>query len=222
MNPPRTDLYGIIHKALRSQLFETATLVARTNFADPSERDGAITAYRKTMAFVNEHGDHEDTYVEPALRRVAPALADDIIAQHRDIESRSASLDAQIAEIETADPREAVAAGARLNRAYCAFLSAYTAHMEVEEGPVNDALWSAYTDDELVAVRTELQGSIPPPRFAEWFTVMAATMNHQERVGMLAGVKMGAPPEVFAGLSAVARASIGDEAWVAVEAQLPG
>jgi hypothetical protein len=221
MNQPRVDLYGIIHKALRSQLFETGIRVSRTNFADPAERSDTIAAYRRTMAFVNEHGGHEDSYVEPVLRRVSPALADDVSAQHGDIESLAAALDDQVAELEGSAGLEAVAAGARFDRAYCGFLAAYTAHMEVEEGPVNDAMWSAYSDDELVAVRTELQASIPPPRFAEWFAIMTSAMNHQERVGVLSGVKMGAPPDVFAGLSAVTRTSIGDEAWAAVEAQLP-
>jgi hypothetical protein len=186
MNPPRVDLYGVIHKALRVELFETATLIARTNFADPDDRSATIAAYRNTMGFVSEHGTHEDTFVNTAVESASPGLAADVVAQHEEIEALSASLDELVSELEASSGMAAIAAGARLHRAYSDFLAVYTGHMKLEEGAVSDALWSAYDDEQLAGIRTELQASIPPPRFAEWFARMTAAMNHQ--AGCLSGV----------------------------------
>ena len=59
MTAPRVDLYGIIHKTLRVELFETGARLARTNFADPDERGALIAAFNETMGFIEEHGGHE-------------------------------------------------------------------------------------------------------------------------------------------------------------------
>jgi hypothetical protein len=63
--------------------------------------------------------------------------------------------------------------------------------------------------------------SIPPPRFAEWFALMVPAMNLQERIGVLTGMKLNAPPPVFDAMSGIARQAMDDEAWHRVERALP-
>jgi hypothetical protein len=94
-------------------------------------------------------------------------------------------------------------------------------HMSCEETEVNETLWAHYTDDELADIRGRLQGSIPPPRFAEWFALMVPAMNLQERIGVLTGMKLNAPPPVFEAMSGVAKEAIGEEAWAQVAGALP-
>ena len=218
---PRVDLYGIIHKTLRELLFDTSTQISRTNFADPGERSRLLAQFTRAMGFVEEHGHHEDTFVDPPLKAASAELAEEVQTKHKRLVKEAEALAGLVAQLRSAEGGDAVGLGARLHRDFSDYLSGYLGHMASEEGPCNAALWAKYTDDELAQIRTELQGSIPPPRFAEWFALMVSAMNFQERVGVLTGMKQGAPAPVFEAMSGVAKEAIGDQAWSQVEAALP-
>ena len=51
---------------------------------------------------------------------------------------------------------------------------------------------------------------------------MMPAMNHQERVGMLTGIKLGAPAPAFEALSGLAREVLGEQIWSEVASELPG
>jgi hypothetical protein len=222
MTQPRVDLFGIIHKMVRTELFSTASLIARTNFAGADDRGSTLAAFETTMGFLDEHAVHEDTYVLPALQAADAALAQKIADEHAVLDGQCKAMKDLAANLSNAEGDAAVPLGAQLHRAFSDFCGAYLSHLSVEEGAVNEALWAKFTDDELANVRAELQGSIPPPRFAEWFALMVPAMNLQERIGVLTGMKMNAPPPVFEAMSGVARKSIGEDAWAKVAAALPG
>ena len=222
MTAPRVDLYGIIHKMIRAELFNTAALIARTNFASAEERGHALETLGTTMGFLDEHNGHEDNYVAPALQAANADLAAQVAAEHVALDGQCKCIAEVMENLGGAEGDAAVGAGALLHRAFSEFCGAYLTHLSVEEGAVNAALWAKYSDEELVQIRTELQGSIPPPRFAQWFARMVPAMNLQERVGVLTGMKMNAPPPVFEAMSGVAKEAIGADAWAEVEAALPG
>ena len=85
-------------------------------------------------------------------------------------------------------------------RTLARFISIYLAHMAVEEGAVSDALFAAYTDRDLMAIEGELVASIPPPKMGEFMILMLPAMNLDERCELLAGMRAGAPAEVYAGM----------------------
>lgn len=221
MSPSRVDLYGIIHKMLRVEIFDTATRIASANFADAAERAGVVSVFHNLAGFLDEHAEHEDTFVEPALRRADPVLADRVAAEHAQLDERFRAIADRVSGLETVGAEEAVGLGAHLHRDFSAFTGAYLTHMAIEEGEVNEVLWARYSDEELAGIRAELQASIPPERFAEWFARMVPAMNFQERAGVLTGIKQDAPPPVFEALSGVAREALGEAAWAEVEAALP-
>jgi len=218
---PRVYLYGIIHKTLRVELFDTCNKIASANFTDPGEREEVVRAIQCTMSFVDEHGVHEDTFVEPAVRSVNADLANRVRADHEALDPGTKLLLGLVSELSGTEGMMAVAIGARLHGQYCSFLGEYLTHMSVEENQVNEALWSAYTDEELAGLRTELQGSLPPQRFAELVALMVPAMNLQERIGVLGGMEMGAPPAVFEALSAIAQNALGEAGWAEVAKELP-
>ena len=222
MDAPRVDLYTVIHKMLRAELFAAAQMIASTNFADSTARAALVAKLRETMGFIEEHGEHEDGFVDPVLAKCGPELAAHVQASHEKLNADGAKILGMVAEIEAAEGAAAVGLGAGLHAVFSAFLGEYLSHMAVEEGPVNQCLWDHHSDDELAAVRGALQGSIPPPRFAQFFVKMMPSMNHQERVGMLTGMKLGAPPPVFEALSGLAQQALGDEGWSEIARELPG
>ena len=196
-------------------------MIARTDFADPTQRGALSRRLKQTMDFIEEHGGHEDSFVEPSVRAADPELASRVALDHRTLTMQGRAMMDMLANLEGSGGDDAVQVGARLHVAYSAFLGAYLTHMSVEEREVNQALWAHHTDDELAQVRGALQGSIPPPRFAEWFVLMVPAMNHQERVGMMTGMKMNAPAPVFEAMSALAEEALGAESWAKVAAALP-
>jgi len=220
MSMPRVDLYGVIHKTLRHELFSTSRTLATTDFSNPADRDAAAAQLRETLGFIDEHGHHEERFVDQAVRQADPALADRIGAQHEDLDEQGRRLSAMLDEVVSAGPEQAVGLGATLHQAYSAYLGAYLQHMSMEEAEANACLWSAYSDEELGAIRGRLQGSIPPERFAQWFVLMVPAMNLQERVGVLSGMKLVVPPEVYETMCTLARSSLSDHAWQEVSSRL--
>lgn len=219
--PPRVDLYSVIHKALRRELFQTGSGLASTNFADPAARAAWVEGFRRTMGFVAEHAKVEDGHIETALREADEALATSLHEEHQILGKQESVLGEMVTELERAEGMAAVAVSAKLHLAYHEFLATYLGHLAREESAANEAFWSQYSDEELAGVRAKVQGEIAPPRFAKWLEIMLPAINHQERVGMLSGMKLSAPPEVFERVSGLARGVLGDEVWAKIESALP-
>ena len=51
--------------------------------------------------------------------------------------------------------------------------------------------------DNLFDIQMNIRGSVPPPDMCVFLGHMLPAMNPDERVAMLGGMKMGAPPEIF-------------------------
>jgi hypothetical protein len=51
--------------------------------------------------------------------------------------------------------------------------------------------------DELFKIQMNIRGSVPPPDMCIFLGYMLPAMTPDERVAMLGGMKMGAPPEIF-------------------------
>jgi hypothetical protein len=212
----RVDLYATVHKALRSRLFDTSVELSRTDFGDPSELRVAISAYRRTFEFLREHHRHEHTFLEPALASHAPAVVRATHEQHDAVEAKMARLDACVGELESSSSPEL---GRRLVALYEDFLADYLAHMRHEETAMQDAFSKHFTDDELIALRARVQGSIPPPRFGEWLEIMLPAMNLDERAAMLGGMKKAAPPPAFHSAIEIAMRVLGQSGWSAVKSR---
>jgi hypothetical protein len=123
-------------------------------------------------------------------------------------------------ELSAAEAAEAVGLGFELCKLFNVMVADQSEHMNVEERDANTALWEAKSDEELMALRSELQASIPPPRFAQWLALMLPNLNHQELVGLLSGMKAAAPAEAYAKVSGMAKELLGDR-WASIEAALP-
>ncbi len=219
MTTPRHDVYTAVHKAIRSRLFDTARALSECNFADPSDKDEALTHLRDTLSFLDEHLAHEDTHVGPRLADANPQLASRVAEAHQQIDQTTACVTRLVSALADAAPELAVERGPELCRSYNVLVGLHLAHMNEEETLVNAALWQAYTDEQLIALTGAIQGSIAPPRFAQWLHFMLPALNLQEQVGMMNGMRAAAPPEAFQSVMALGREVVGDR-WSAVEEAL--
>lgn len=221
MTPQRVDLFAVIHKMLRVSLFDTASLIAQTDFSSEPQRVQVLDKLRETVAFLAEHHEHEDTHVIPVVRQIDAALAESIDSDHTRLNQTQETLNLIATKLEEVDAVAALALGAELHLAFSVFIGDYLRHMASEEVELNAALWKHLDDQALAGIRAELQGAIPPPRFAEWFAYMVPAMNLHERVGILTDIKLNAPPAAFEALGGVARTALGEQKWQQVESSLP-
>lgn len=84
------------------------------------------------------------------------------------------------------------------HNAVTTFIAAYLVHMEVEELQVMPVIQNGAPIEKLMAVQMAIRTSVPPPHMCVFLRCMLPAMNPEERTAMLAGMKMGAPPEIFA------------------------
>jgi hypothetical protein len=195
------DLYRDIHKGLRAELF---AMTESAGNADAScERDrAAVTDHVVSMAALLEsHAHHEDLAIDPVLETHLPPLAELIAADHVAFESRFASIADLAGEFAQASPdRGARRLGQLLYLDLAGFVGDYLRHLDVEERVVMPAIEEAIGFDGVLDVHGAIVGSIPPDEMARSLAFMLPAMNADDRFEMLAGMRMGAPAEVFAGV----------------------
>jgi hypothetical protein len=143
----RIDVYSAVHKMQRARLFELTVDAGRL---DPSDRDGRAALAGAVDALVDElvaHADHEDRFIHPVLRQVAPSLACELEREH-------ASLASALDDLRHTASRGAAGMGepTMLYRELASFTAHYLDHGAGEEGAALPALWGGCDDDELTGI----------------------------------------------------------------------
>lgn len=210
---PRYDMYRAIHKALRAYLGETLGAVGRMDCDDDQEVAATLAELRQLLQICSAHVEHENQFVHRAMERRRPGSAAGIADEHIEHAHAIDDLRAAIALVELGRGAERRVLAQILYRQFALFVAENFEHMQREETDNNAVLWSAYTDDELVAIENELKASIAPAEMmiiARW---MLANNDHAFRVGMLSDVRAHAPREVFEGLLAVAQTNLSARDW---------
>jgi hypothetical protein len=217
---PRTDLYTTIHKAIRSEIFETTRAVARADFAEVDDAGRAAAAIRRLVGFLDEHALHEDEVLMPELARAAPELHAALEADHVRVDGLHRDLVTTTARLEGATQAERLALGQRLHERIVRLATEQLRHMDREEQEAQPVLWARFSDAELEALHGRIVGSIPPARMAEWLTVILPAVSVPERAVLLGGMRAAVPPPVFDALTAPARAALGERGWAATAAAI--
>ncbi len=201
----RYDMYNNVHKGLRRAL---CGLLSEAGAATDLAELGARWAELETK--LHAHHEHEDVFIGPHLARVAPSLFAQMEREHHVIAGELKAVRA------TSQGEDSKAFYRQLAR----FTSLYLAHMAEEEGAFSDALFAAYTDRDLRAIEHDLVSSIAPEALASMMAIMLPAMNLDERYELLAGMRHGAPPEVFAGMCQLAASVLEPSAWAALNGKL--
>jgi iron-sulfur cluster repair protein YtfE (RIC family) len=198
------DLYRDIHKGIRAELFAVTTLTGSADAADDEALRTLVARQHALAVLLEHHAAHEDEHVQPLLERHAGDLADIVTRDHDALERHMARV------VSLAERAVDAPAGARrlaVHRWYLAmasFSSQYLAHQAFEELELAPTLAAAIGTDGLAAAHDAIVSNIPPDEMASALAVMFPAMNLDDRAEMLGGMRDGAPPEVFAGVSALA------------------
>ncbi|MBB5926804.1 hemerythrin domain-containing protein [Streptomyces echinatus] len=156
---PKIDLYRNVHMGQRARLFSLATELGASDIT----RSGAATEQAdRCLAMtreLREHADHEDTFIHQLLRERAPEAADALDAEHIRLDAAFAALDERARALPATSAEALPEAQHALYLALNEVISAYLAHLHLEETVAMPALWQYASEQELAAVFTAFRAS---------------------------------------------------------------
>ena len=213
---PAVNLYREVHKGLRRALGE---LVDATGSLDVTDQE-AIAAMRALFAdldmMLTTHHSHEE------IGRLGELISDHVdAATARTIQDAHDWSDAALADlrIRVASVQSGQDA-ATLYDAVVEFVAGYLAHMNDEEQVVMPSLDAGADPDELGQIVMQIRMSVPPPDMCTFLRYMLPAMNPDERTSTLGGMKMGAPPDIFAMFWAVGEQALDERDLAVVETRI--
>jgi hypothetical protein len=185
----RFDLFTGVHKGLRAALFETAALLARTDFAASDEAAQAARAVARTLGFLEEHAAHEDALVLPAVEALSPEVFVALREDHARADGLQRDLAALAARLPGAEAAERVAIGRRVHDRFGLLVAEHLRHMQREEQDVQRILWAHHADGDLRALHGRILARIAPPRAAEWIGLILPALSNPERAELLGALR---------------------------------
>ena len=227
---PREDLFNPIHKGIRSMIYELGTKLQRTDFTNVSATE-AITSQLKynlrsanstcIVCMLHQHGEHEEQSVFPQIAPYDSKLVDTLIQEHVEITRQIVEISRISDEIlQLKDNALRIEMGTRLNRMANSLLAFYLTHLNNEEATILPLTWKYLTDDQIRAIRTKIQMSIPPEKYAEWMRWTLSSLNINELVGIFSGMKMAAPPQLLEKMMHLAEENLDHDTWNSVKVRV--
>jgi len=210
---PRFDMYGPIHKALRSFMCDTLVRIGRMDPTDTLDRDEALAALDTLLTFCAGHLTHENDYVHAAIEARQSGGAQRTAHDHVEHVASIQALRAEAQALRDAAPQGAVLLAHRLYHHLALFVAENFQHMHVEETVNNAALWALYSDAELVEIHDRLLASLHPAEHllvARW---MVPAVAPQMREILMGQAKAQMPPESFLGVVGLVRPHLDTRGW---------
>ncbi len=212
-NPPRFDIYDLIHKALRAVMGETLTAVGRMDALDDDDTAAALARVRTLLTLARAHLKHENDFVHAALEARRAGSSTRTAHEHEQHVHTIGALEAQVERVESASGPARMGAVGRLYRALALFVAENFEHMHIEETENNQALWAAYSDAELIAIQDALVASIAPQEMAEVMRWMVPSATPFERAVLLGDVQRKVSAEAFSALLDIVRPHLAGRDW---------
>ncbi len=199
------DLYRDIHKGIRAELFAVTAAAGNIDPTDGCDRAALADHVASIAQVLESHAHHEDSFIDPVLIDILPELADQVTTDHERLEARFAGvseLARDLVDSPTPDQRRLTH---HLYLDLASFTSSYLAHQDLEERVVMPGLERAIGLEACGALHGAIVGSIPPGEMARSLAFMLPAMNVDDRVEMLTGIRVAAPPEAFEAIVGLAR-----------------
>lgn len=210
---PRFDMYGPIHKALRSFMCDTLLRAGRLDVNDAAELDATLSQVDALLAFCLDHVERENAFVHTAIEARQPAGAKRTADDHVEHIETIATLREETAALRRAKPQAQPMLAHRLYHHLALFVAENLQHMHIEETANNAALWALYSDAELLEIHARLLAGIPPAKellVARW---MIPALCPMERAAIVGHSKRLMPPEAFLGFLAHVQPHMDAPGW---------
>jgi hypothetical protein len=210
-------------------IYELGSELQTLDFTDERATESMITKLRQDLSaasstcivcLLHGHSTDEENYVFPDVRTYEPALVDTLLAEHREVVRKITEVWKVANELKALRGRlERIEIGDKLNRTANDLFAYYLTHLTGEEATLIPAMWKHYTDEQLVAMRANVQRNIPPEVFAVWMRWVLPSLNTNELTDMFIGLKKEAPAPVLEHMSQLAERALDEARWAAVRAR---
>ncbi|MFI8221511.1 hemerythrin domain-containing protein [Streptomyces sp. NPDC085932] len=184
----KIDLYRNVHMGQRARLF---TLAIELGAADITQSGAAAEQADRCLAMTQElrqHADHEDTFIHQLLRERAPEAADALDAEHIRLDAAFGALDERARALPDTPIEALPDAQHALYLALNEMISAYLAHLHVEETVAMPALWQYAGEEELRAVFTAFRSSRTPEQGLDDLRKMLPALPPASREAIVRGL----------------------------------
>ncbi|AKD57907.1 hemerythrin domain-containing protein [Spirosoma radiotolerans] len=220
MQNQRYNVFNQIHKGLRGMLYETAIRVQQTHFSK-AEASETIDQLNQVLLFFDEHAEHEDRFILPHIQKHNAQLIDELEKEHEIDHRLTQTLFDQIQEWKAAtSANQLEAIGQRLHFGFSEFIAFNLYHMNKEENELIHLLWKHYTDAEIRQMEHEIIQAISPQTLMAESRWMMRSINDNEIIEWLSGVKHAAPAFVFDSFLQLAKEELPLERLTKVHAAL--
>lgn len=210
---PRFDIYAPIHKALRLYMNDTVARIGRADAEDAADLQAALAQAQALLVLMRSHVQHENDFLHPAIEARGPGDSLRIAGEHAEHVAEIGALQDAIEDLQAAAPAARAPLAQRLYRQLALFAAENVQHMHVEETVHNEALWAAYSDDELRAIDRRIEAQLPPDEKVAWLRWIAASASPRDLATMLAGIRPSMPSEAFFELLGFVRAQLNAARW---------
>jgi hypothetical protein len=216
----RFDIYAGVHKGLRSFMAEALVATGRMDPYDPAETVGTLAQVRELLDACRAHLHAENQFLHPAMEARRPGSACESAKEHEDHVQAIERLETDALAVERAQPETRADAVWRLYHGLATFVADNLVHMHEEETENNAVLWATHNDEEIAEIQQAIVASLHPAKMALFIRWMVPAMSPAERAGLLGGIQLGAPREVFERVLTVARPHLTERDWAKLMAAL--
>lgn len=173
------------------------------------------------LCVLSQHAVDEEAVIFPSVAGVENGLITQLIEEHHDLTRRELALAKSAHEILSMDsPELRVDAGSRLNRMANELFGAYIVHMNREESELVPLMSEHFTNEQMVAMRGKIMGSMPPERMPVILGWMLPSLNLTELTGLLSSFQQGMPPQAFKAVTDLCSARVDPTRWNTVQLRL--
>lgn len=213
---PRFDIYAPIHKALRLYMDNTVARIGRADVQSAGDLQAALAQAQGLLLLMRSHVEHENEFLHPAIEARRPGDSRRIAREHVEHIAAIGALQDAIEDLQAAAPDVRAPQAQHLYRQLALFAAENVLHMHVEETVHNEALWAAYSDDDLRAINRRIEAQLSPDERTTWLRWIVASAAPQDLAEMLAGMWNSMPSEAFFEMLASVRKQLDAQRWLRI------
>lgn len=203
----RENLFGPIHKGIRSMIYDLGLKIGSADFENASEAHSLADALRRQLTgassncilcLLKAHSAHEERDYFVPVRKFDADAVDLMLGEHRKIAQQIGKLALTCGELEAAgSPARRVEIGDRLTLEANDVFAAYLNHLNNEEATLVPLMWERFTDPELRALRASFYNGLALARFEDWMRWTIPALNPHEATVFFRGLRADPPPNRF-------------------------
>lgn len=187
--PPRFDLYGPLHKAMRLAMGEGLALLGRVDAGDGAGLDQALVRVEELLHLLRAELRQESDHIHAAIEARHPGGARQMAGALCAHGQTSRELLSQVAILRRAAPAERPALLQGLYQQLALFVAENLKRMALQEAAHGPLLWQFYSDAELSVLQSRQLAALAPEERQAALHWMTRALGPRELAELLPGMR---------------------------------